>query len=308
MPDLYLKTQQVADALQMGVSTVKRWVDAEQMGAIRTSGGHRLIPLSEAFRFAKARNLPTDGLNALADMLIDRPEAAMDESARIELLEHLKLGHEQQSRTLIVAAHARLGTTARLCDELIQPLMEQIGEGWRVGTWNIYEEHQASRIVERALNDIANTLPRYVPVGLALGATVPGDNASIALLAGELTLREIGWDVRNLGANLPFSSLAEAVRNLRPALVYLTICHLTQPVDEFLGEYSHFHKAADSIGALVILGGRALSPEIRAKLPYTCFGDRMSHLSEFGQRILALLAGSRSGLLANEIHFSPTPN
>ncbi len=48
VPDVLLKTQQVADALGISVSTLKRWVDAGQLAASRTVGRHRLIPLGEA--------------------------------------------------------------------------------------------------------------------------------------------------------------------------------------------------------------------------------------------------------------------
>ena len=65
-PEVFLKTQQVADALGISVSTLKRWVDAGEIAATRTVGKHRLIALDEAIRFARTRELATAGLERLA--------------------------------------------------------------------------------------------------------------------------------------------------------------------------------------------------------------------------------------------------
>src|SRR5579875_1409999 len=99
-PEVFLKTQQVADALGIGVSTLKRWVDAGQLAATRTVGGHRLIPLNEAIRFARAREFSTAGLERLAAG--GTPGlAAFDEGARAQLAAALKAGRAREARRLI---------------------------------------------------------------------------------------------------------------------------------------------------------------------------------------------------------------
>ena len=44
------------------------------------------------------------------------------------------------------------------------------------------------------------------------------------------------------------------------------------------------------MGAAVILGGRAFDPELRSRLMYASFGDRMAHLAEFARRMLPVAA------------------
>ena len=66
LSDPLLKTRQVAEALHVSGSTIKRWVDSGAMAASRTVGKHRLILLSEALSFARRQGLPVTGLEALS--------------------------------------------------------------------------------------------------------------------------------------------------------------------------------------------------------------------------------------------------
>src|SRR4051812_46768360 len=100
-----LKTQQVADALGISVSTIKRWVDAGTMQAARTVGKHRLIPVTEALRLARERGLPATGLEELAGPRGSRIRA-VDDRVRGALTSALRRGEAEEARSLIVAAHA----------------------------------------------------------------------------------------------------------------------------------------------------------------------------------------------------------
>jgi hypothetical protein len=179
-------------------------------------------------------------------------------------------------------------------------VMEQIGHDWMLGTLDVFQEHQASQVVAGAVSELIERAARAVPAStpalapapapLALGTTPEGDLYTLAILLGELALREAGWAVRNLGPNLPLGSLARAVAEYRPRLVFLSVNHRAD-AGRFLRDYVAFHQAATAAGAAVVIGGRALGPELRARLPYHCFGERLAHLVEFG-RLLAPRAGS----------------
>ncbi len=285
-PDVLLKTQQVADALGISVSTLKRWVDAGQLAASRTVGRHRLIPLGEALRFARKSRLSTAGLERLAGEG-PRAVAGVDDAVRERLTLALQAGRRREARRLILDAHAALGDGARLADELIGPVMRAVGHGWSVGDWDVYQEHQASQIVATAVNDLIARTPRGgdTPGPIALGASPEGDHYTLATLLGELTLRELGWDVRNLGPNLPLRSLARAVAFHRPRLVFLAVMHVVDPIG-FLDGHAQLAEAARENHAAIILGGRGLTPELRSRLEHHGFGPRMAELAEFGRRLL----------------------
>ena len=283
--DDHLKTRMVAKALGLSVSTIKRWVDSGTIHAVRTAGRHRLIPRTEAIRMAcelgrdgteirKIAGFPSGDLTSFDDQTCD------------QLCHMLEYGQVQQAKSLIQSIYLSGCNAASLADHLIRPVMGRIGHGWMVGAVDVYQEHQASHIVAATILELINQVSRErKPTGpLALSATTEGDPYVLSCLLGELVLREMGWDVRNLGVNLPLRSLANATVQYRPKLVFLSINFLRDE-DHFIGEYLSFYETAAETNAAVIVGGLALDAELRSRLRYTAFGDRMIHLAEFARQL-----------------------
>ena len=68
-------------------------------------------------------------------------------------------------------------------------------------------------------------------------------------------------------------------------MIYLSASRIADRA-RFLNDYAYFYEAANQVGAAVILGGRALDAELRSRLVYASFGDRIAHLAEFARRVL----------------------
>ena len=61
----FLSTAQVAEALGIGVSTVKRWVEDGILPATKTAGGHRKLLLADVLEAARQNDLPVRDLAPL---------------------------------------------------------------------------------------------------------------------------------------------------------------------------------------------------------------------------------------------------
>jgi excisionase family DNA binding protein len=282
-PGILLKTQQVARALGVSVSTVKRLVDSGVLPATKTVGRHRLIPLAEARAFARRQDLPRADLEMLVAIGVAKIEV-VDDRVRLGLERALHAGEAREAKTLIRSAHASGCSVADLGDHLIRPVMERIGHGWQFGELDVFQEHRASQVVASTLVELIGQVSHGSDARppLAIGATPEGDLYSLPALLCELLLREQGWVVVNLGPSLPLVSLAKATQEYRPRLVWLSVSHVADP-GRFLEQYRRFYETATATGAAVILGGRALGPELRARLVATSLGDRLAHLAEFAR-------------------------
>ncbi|HKM54107.1 MAG TPA: excisionase family DNA-binding protein [Isosphaeraceae bacterium] len=282
--DNHLRTQAVARALGLSVSTVKRWVDLGKICAVRTAGKHRLIPRSEAIRMAQELGRDPTPLRKVAGIAAG-DSLPIDESVCNQLCHLLNGGQADPAKRLIQAIYSSGCGGANLADHVVRPVMASIGHAWMEGTLDVFQEHQASHIMASAILEIIDRVCGEQPEGgpLALGATVEGDPYVLSSLLAELVLREMRFCVRNLGVNLPLRSLASATVLYRPTLVFLSINFLRDR-DQFVRDYLSFYETASRMGAAVIVGGEALDTELRSQLIYSAFGDRMIHMAEFARR------------------------
>jgi methanogenic corrinoid protein MtbC1 len=100
----------------------------------------------------------------------------------------------------------------------------------------------------------------------------------------QMVLLDAGWDAVNLGPNTPLKSLSLAISELHPKLVWLSISH--RKVDEsFRREYVALYEHTQAVGTALAIGGRALDESVRATLPYTAYGDGLTHLAAFARSL-----------------------
>lgn len=56
--DVLIGTHEAARVLQVGITTITRWIDTGLIPAYRTPGGHRRVLLNELMRFARDGSFP----------------------------------------------------------------------------------------------------------------------------------------------------------------------------------------------------------------------------------------------------------
>lgn len=295
----HLTTRQVAEALSVSESSVKRWCNNGAIPTVRTVGGHRRIPLSSFLKFLEEtdRNV----MLPIAAKGFDRtsgnsPQPNLSTGDPQQLFEMaLSSGEDTKCRDLLTAAYARKESLAWLADTFISTTMKAFGDQWNCGDLEIYQERRGVEICARLLYEFRRLIPEPPGNGpLALGGSPEGDLYSLPTQIVELVLREAGWRAMNLGANLPLPTLAAAIEEHRPRLLWLSVSHLDDS-KKFVEQYAELCKKLPS-ETIVVLGGRALDDEVRPQLEYTAHCDNMQQLASFAQA----LHGRRHSLESSE--------
>lgn len=125
---------------------------------------------------------------------------------------------------VLTRASLDLGRTA-LRQELIQPLLERIGDQWRDGSLRIAHEHMASTIVHAFLAaGNAAQVPEPGSPLLIVTAPVRNRHELGALLAASLGL-DLGWEVLYLGVDLPAEEIAAAAMQRGARAIFLSLIY-----------------------------------------------------------------------------------
>lgn len=283
----YVSPVQVARALGVSETTVKRWVDEGKLPAQRTEGGHRRILARDVVTYASERNWPNVKVSDLLGT--PAPAQAVDVPGLVEQFHKTLRGNDPEAaRVLLLQAHQAGMTVARLADEVLSPVMARLGHGWASGELDVYQEHRGTQVCLSALLSLKARLEAagepapHQP--LAIGGGPEFDHYILANLLIEMTLREMGWRVVNIGPNTPLPSFRRAMAELKPDLLWLSCSYLAD-VEGFLAGYRPLYDEAVQQGVVVTVGGRAFTDSVRERMTFTHHGDRMAHLVAFARQV-----------------------
>jgi len=259
----------------LSAHTIRAW--ERRYGALspdRTNTNRRLYEEEDIERLALLRvaveaghtigqiaNLPVEDLRRLAvpvpseprppQVRIDRQQAATYFKAAEQAIESLDPDGLSDAFRRGAAA---LGV-ASLVEDVVLPLMEQVGQRWEEGALTISQEHLASAVARTHLDQIRSSFraPTFAP---RIIITTPSKQIhEIGALAVAIVAAMQGWHVTYLGANLPSEDIASAVRLSGARAIALSLVY---PVDDS-GLASELKRLRELIGSGVALlvGGRA---------------------------------------------------
>jgi excisionase family DNA binding protein len=283
MRDL-LTPKQVARAIQVSESSVKRWCDRGVIPTRYTAGGHRRIPLSGLLEFLRETKhalvapevLGLPATSGRTERVIDRAAAQMTAA--------LLTGDESCVWQIVVDLFLAEHAISTICDEVLAKAFEQIGDRWACGAAEVFQERRGCEVTLRILHDLRALIaspPEGAP--LAVGAAASGDQYALGTNMAELVLRDNRWNAISLGSNLPFDTLVAALEQYRPRLFWLSCSHV-EDEELFIRGYGQLYDACVGDVALVV-GGRALTERLRQRMKYAAHCDSMRHLESFVQSL-----------------------
>lgn len=263
MPD-DLTLHETADLLGVHYMTVYRYVRVGMLDA--TKSGHEWrVSRAAVERFRRA----------------GRPGGPGRRAPWADRLEGRLLAGDGVGAWAVVEAALTSGTELdRVYLDVIAPAMVAIGERWHREEIDVADEHRASGLAMRIIGRLGH---RCVRRGRHRGALVlgapPGEVHSlpVAILADLLRLR--GWEVSDLGADVPVPSFVVALGRVPGARAL----GVSVTSEENLGAAATVCSAVRAAvpGVLVVLGGQAIGGADHARsLGADAFADGAAALDE----------------------------
>jgi DNA-binding transcriptional MerR regulator len=189
----------------------------------RTQGGYRLYSEDDAERVLRMQELISNGIAPAeaARLALDDPApAAAGGDPGAELRTALDSFDDAGAHRAFDRLLARLSVEAVLGDAVL-PLLHELGERWERGEASVAQEHFASHFLRGRLLGLARGWDRGVGPRAVL-ACVPGEQHDLPLIVFGIALREHGWRVTFLGADVPVVTLSRTADALEPRAVVVS--------------------------------------------------------------------------------------
>jgi excisionase family DNA binding protein len=248
--------RELAEAIGVSESSVKRWVDHGDIEAMRTAGGHRRISIQEAGRYLRERSIPLVrpdvlGLSDLA--AYDDGESEVGDTAA-RFFDYLRRGAEPEARGLIISQYLEGQSVAEIIDGPLCAAMTRIGELWTREPSGIFWEHRATQIAMQALARLRLLLKVPADAPVAVGGAPTGDRYLLPSMAVAAVLEGEGVRAVNLGAETPAETLALGVQDQDARLAWLSVSFVAAP-DRIRDEILSLLSALAERGSPLVVGG-----------------------------------------------------
>jgi excisionase family DNA binding protein len=200
-PSPMLSIKESAERLGVHYMTAYKYVRHGKLPATKVGGEWRV---SEA-----------DLEVMLSGAAIPTPRGETDWAGRLE--DRLLAGDESGSWAVVEAALASGVSPEELHVDVLSAALRAIGEGWHSGEVTIAEEHRATAVATKIVGRMSN---RFTRRGRRRGriviGTPPGERHGLSIAIVADLLRGDGWEVLDLGPDLPIDEFVAAVEKAAP--------------------------------------------------------------------------------------------
>jgi len=281
----FVTPKQVARAIGVSESSLKRWCDKGLLQLVKTAGGHRRLEIGTVLDFIRNQNH-----HLVEPALLGLPAttgggAATIASAVERFTQVLQDGDEELARQVLYDLYLAKYSIVDIGDRVIRPAFQKVGEAWECGRLEVYAERRACQVCVHALHDLRSQLPVPGPASpLAMGATLSGDNYQIPILLVEMTLRQAGWRAQSCGTNLTVETLLAALETHRPRVFWLSISH-SDDEETVINACRQLNQQAEQLGIAFLLCGRWIQPNLYDRLQYTIHCHNLRDVENFARQI-----------------------
>jgi DNA-binding transcriptional MerR regulator/methylmalonyl-CoA mutase cobalamin-binding subunit len=265
---------------QYDIETIK-WLMVRQGEGLRINRAVKLWRSIEESGQDPLEAMPKEGAPAQpppAEMLSGTTIDEMREHWLAACLDFNEFAAEQ----ILAQAFARCPLET-VCVEVLQKGLSQIGELWYTDKADVQQEHFTSALAIRRVDALIAAAPLPTRSNRILVACPPGEDHVFSPLLITLFLRQRGWDVVYLGANVPIARLEATIKATNPGLVILAAMQL-----HTAASLMEMAQILQEEGVPLAYGGRIFTqvPELRACIPGYFLGERLENVVPAAEGLL----------------------
>ena len=263
--------------------TLRKW--EERYGVLkpeRTPGGQRRYSeldvarvdwlrrrLAEGFRIGEAAALLGGGDS-------DAPRTAR--ALRTALREATERGNATEIARLVHHTLS-LRRLEHALQNVVEPLLEEIGSAWAAGALTTAHEHLLTQALRLRLGQLL-TEPRPATRGAVVLACAPGEQHDLALVALGVLLGTNGWQVAFLGADTPVRAALTVAAQVRARALCISV---TMP-DALRTLHAELAGVRRTEELALVIGGDAVTPRVASRLRALDVGNNLLRVARVLRR------------------------
>lgn len=283
-----LSPKELADAIGVSESSLKRWADSGKVRVSRTAGGHRRIHIAEAVRFIRETGSPVvrPDILGLPDMGAIQADLSRGDTPEEMLFNYLSVGDAPRARGLIMSLYLSGDGVAAIADGPIRNAMRRLGELWEHDPAGIFIEHRATDMCIEAVRQLRLAIATNEAGPIAVGGAPPGDTYALPSLLAATVLAAEGFRAFNLGPQTPLDALAAAAEQQRVLLVWVSMTYVPSPVELERG-ISDLAARLGARGVKLAVGGQKHATLTLPRADNVFVGHSLAELAAFARGLLA---------------------
>lgn len=183
------------------------------------------------------------------------------------------LGFDEDKAEHILAEAFALYPLELVGENLIAPVLIEIGERWHRGEITVTREHYASTLLQQRLAAILRTAPHPNKKNLIWVTCAPGEDHEIGAMLLTIYLRRAGYQTQYLGKNIKAVDLVNDANEYQPAMILLSAATHESAVN--LQALSKELAKLTTVRPIIGYGGRIFQrePELRNDVVGIYMGD-----------------------------------
>jgi len=276
MKQKLLTSAEVADIINVNVSTVKRWTDNGQLKCTRTPGKHRKYEIQNIIDFAENNSIEISTFKIFSKKKNENIDKRVSFAIYTEDYESLARTYyryifnvnKTKAENFLKILYISKIPLEKIFDNVIAPSLKEIGEQWHNKKVGIEREHLATNIALHSVIKLQDVIKEKKANGLvSICGCLENESHNIAITCINILLEAEGWQSYLLGNNTPAKSIIESIIFYKPRLVCISSTFIKDKI-KFTEDINSIYEQTKINGSYLAVSGASLTQSVKSEIKF----------------------------------------